>query len=404
MSSNFFAMVNRMKLIDRWALMNNTTKENIAEHSHSVAVIAHALALIGNKKFGKSYNAERAALLALYHDTTEVITGDMPTPVKYYNDDIKNVYKNIRMLSYQDTYYSNNNRMRSYFEDSEIHGTVDFICGGGDVFFNRTLLYLEDRSGNCITAPAGDTEWGYVFNDCTIDGYDANKGSYALGRPWQGAPMSVWINTTMKVLPKAEGWSDMSETIIPKLFAEYNSHTESGMTVDCSARKTKYTGGTIPYSPVLTQEEASRFTLENVLSGSDSWQPALLTEQAAAPVLTVNGTTLSWNASDYVFCYAICKNGKVIDFTNETSYTIPADATDNDVFTVRAANQMGGLGQPSNNSNATGIEQSTVAKEIVERQYFNVNGIRLNKAEKGLNILRTIYSDGSIETVKEFVK
>lgn len=316
----------------------------------------------------------------------------------------KNVYKNVRMLSYQDTYYSNNNRMRSYFEDSEIHGTVDFICGGGDVFFNRTLLYLEDRSGNCITAPAGDTEWGYVFNDCTIDGYDANKGSYALGRPWQGAPMSVWINTTMKVLPKAEGWSDMSETIIPKLFAEYNSHTESGMAVDCSARKTKYTGGTIPYSPVLTQEEASRFTLENVLSGSDSWQPALLTEQAAAPVLTVNGTTLSWNASDYVFCYAICKNGKVIDFTNETSYTIPADATDNDVFTVRAANQMGGLGQPSNNSNATGIEQSTVAKEIVERQYFNVNGIRLNKAEKGLNILRTIYSDGSIETVKEFVK
>lgn len=99
MSSNFFAMVNRMKLIDRWALMNNSTKENIAEHSHSVAVIAHALALIGNKKFGKSYNAERAALLALYHDTTEVITGDMPTPVKYYNDDIKNVYKDIECIA-----------------------------------------------------------------------------------------------------------------------------------------------------------------------------------------------------------------------------------------------------------------------------------------------------------------
>lgn len=95
MNSNFFAMVNRMKFIDRWALMNNATKENIAEHSHCVAIIAHALALIGNKKFGKNYNVERAALLALYHDTTEVITGDMPTPVKYYNDDIKNVYKDI---------------------------------------------------------------------------------------------------------------------------------------------------------------------------------------------------------------------------------------------------------------------------------------------------------------------
>ncbi|MFR2095176.1 5'-deoxynucleotidase [uncultured Eubacterium sp.] len=92
---NFFAMVNRMKYIDRWALMPNANKENIAEHSHSVAVIAHALALIGNREFGKNYNPERAALLALYHDTTEVITGDMPTPVKYYNDEIKSVYKDI---------------------------------------------------------------------------------------------------------------------------------------------------------------------------------------------------------------------------------------------------------------------------------------------------------------------
>lgn len=96
---SFFAMVNRMKLIDRWALMRNTTKENIAEHSHSVAVIAHALALIGNKKFGKNYNADRAAVLALYHDTTEVITGDMPTPVKYYNDEISSVYKDVEAVA-----------------------------------------------------------------------------------------------------------------------------------------------------------------------------------------------------------------------------------------------------------------------------------------------------------------
>lgn len=93
--SNFFAMINRMKLIDRWALMRNTSKENIAEHSHNVAVLAHALCTIGNKKFGRNYDAERCAVLALYHDATEVITGDMPTPVKYYNDDIKNVYKDV---------------------------------------------------------------------------------------------------------------------------------------------------------------------------------------------------------------------------------------------------------------------------------------------------------------------
>ncbi len=99
MPSNFFAMVNRMKFIDRWALMQNAKKENIAEHSHSVAVIAHALALIGNKIYGKNYDCERVCLLALYHDTTEVITGDMPTPVKYYNDEIKNVYKDIEKVA-----------------------------------------------------------------------------------------------------------------------------------------------------------------------------------------------------------------------------------------------------------------------------------------------------------------
>ncbi len=88
-------MINRMKYIDRWALMRNADTENICEHSHQVAVISHALSLIGNKKFGKKYNAERICLLALYHDATEVITGDMPTPVKYFNDDIKTAYKNI---------------------------------------------------------------------------------------------------------------------------------------------------------------------------------------------------------------------------------------------------------------------------------------------------------------------
>ena len=99
MSDNysFFAMVNRMKYIDRWALMPNTQKENIAEHSHSVAVIAHALALIGKREFGKDYDENRVAVLALYHDTTEVITGDMPTPVKYYNDDIKSVLQDLNI-------------------------------------------------------------------------------------------------------------------------------------------------------------------------------------------------------------------------------------------------------------------------------------------------------------------
>ena len=95
MNSSFFAMISRMKYIDRWALMRNTRSENISEHSQEVAVLAHALCVIGNKRLGKSLNADRAAVIALYHDGAEIITGDMPTPVKYYDTAIREAYRRI---------------------------------------------------------------------------------------------------------------------------------------------------------------------------------------------------------------------------------------------------------------------------------------------------------------------
>ena len=89
--SHFYAMLSRMKYINRWGLMNNTKYENLCEHSLMVAMIAHCLVLISNKRFGNSYNPERAALLAVFHDSTEIITGDMPTPVKYFNPENYNL-------------------------------------------------------------------------------------------------------------------------------------------------------------------------------------------------------------------------------------------------------------------------------------------------------------------------
>lgn len=95
MDYGFFAMISRMKYIDRWALMRNTENESLDSHSMEVAVIAHALAVIGNKRLGKCYNADRAAVLGLYHDAHEIITGDMPTPVKYKNDGILTAFKAV---------------------------------------------------------------------------------------------------------------------------------------------------------------------------------------------------------------------------------------------------------------------------------------------------------------------
>ncbi len=95
MENGFFAMVSRMKYINRWALMRNEHSENLSEHSFEVAVIAHALAVIKNKRFGSDINGERAALMGLFHDAPETLTGDMPTPVKYYSEEVRNAYKTV---------------------------------------------------------------------------------------------------------------------------------------------------------------------------------------------------------------------------------------------------------------------------------------------------------------------
>ena len=151
-SYNFFAMVNRMKYIDRWALMPNTQKENIAEHSHSVAVIAHALALIGKREFGKDYDENRVAVLALFHDTTEVITGDMPTPVKYYNDEIKSVYKKIEAVAGQrllsmlpDEYKADYEPM---FEHSDEDRELWLLVKAADKISALIKCIEENRMGN----------------------------------------------------------------------------------------------------------------------------------------------------------------------------------------------------------------------------------------------------------------
>lgn len=99
MSSHFYAFLSRMKYINRWALMRNTSEENLSQHSHEVAAVAYALCVIGNRRYGKNYNCERAALLGLYHDMPEILTGDMPTPVKYFNPEIKDAYKKVEKVA-----------------------------------------------------------------------------------------------------------------------------------------------------------------------------------------------------------------------------------------------------------------------------------------------------------------
>lgn len=99
MENNFYAMISRMKYINRWALMRNTREENLCEHSLEVSIISHALATIANVRYGKNLNTEKAALIGLYHDASEIITGDMPTPVKYYNNEIQTAFQSVENIA-----------------------------------------------------------------------------------------------------------------------------------------------------------------------------------------------------------------------------------------------------------------------------------------------------------------
>ena len=117
MNHTFFATLSRMKYIDRWALMRNSRRENLSEHCLEVAMIAHALCTIGNVRYGRALDAEKAALIGIYHDASEIITGDMPTPVKYYNPEIRDAYKEVERIAESKLLKRLPEDLREAFED-----------------------------------------------------------------------------------------------------------------------------------------------------------------------------------------------------------------------------------------------------------------------------------------------
>ena len=116
--NHFFAYINRMRFIQRWALMRNSYTENIQEHSHQVAVLAHALAVLRNEKFGGQVDAGTVAVAALYHDAGEILTGDMPTPIKYYNPGIRDAYKAVEQVAEQKLLSMLPGDLRPTYEDA----------------------------------------------------------------------------------------------------------------------------------------------------------------------------------------------------------------------------------------------------------------------------------------------
>lgn len=331
----------------------------------------------------------------------------------------KTICKNVSLWAYQDTYVSNNQNGKFYFEDGILRGRTDYLCGKGDVYYNNVELWICEKGGY-LAVPSQPKKYGYIFKDCTIkDATEAKdlNGNYALGRPWgKGTPIALYIDTKMEAIPSAAGWNEMSGGY-PKRFAEYNSYTSTGSVVDLKDRKKVYdaydskdgdnyvnrrneTAG----DPILAAEEAATYTIETVMGQNDDWDPTAATEQASAPTnVKLNGTTLAWDNNDYALLWAVCKNGKVVDFTITPSYIVDdASAT----WSVRAANEMGGLSEATVVGQGTGIHNIAAATDaaVIKTAIYAADGTQLSNLQKGINIIVKTLADGSKKTSKVIVK
>ena len=331
----------------------------------------------------------------------------------------KTICKNVNLWAYQDTYVSNNQNGKFYFEDGILRGRTDYLCGKGDVYYNNVELWICEKGGY-LAVPSQPKKYGYIFKDCTIKDATETKdlnGNYTLGRPWgKGTPIALYIDTKMEAIPSAAGWNEMSGGY-PKRFAEYNSYTSTGSTVDLKDRKKVYDAydskngdnyvnrrNETAESPILAAEEAAFYTVENIMGQDDDWDPTAATEQASAPTnVKLNGTTLAWDNNDYALLWAVCKNGKVVDFTITPSYIVDDASV---TWSVRAANEMGGLSEATVVGQGTGIRNITSATDaaVIKTAIYAADGTQLSNLQKGINIIVKTLADGSKKTSKVIVK
>jgi hypothetical protein len=183
------------------------------------------------------------------------------------------------MLSYQDTYYSDNEQCQSYMLDTEIHGTIDFICGAGDVWFERCRIVTEKRTPDgsgvdIITATrTSETEWGYVFNHCTIEN-DVSAFNY--GRSWHTNPHCVWLYTTLLTPEKLEAtrFDDEGMKTSGNYFKEYGTMDGAGRDITPKSNVVRFTlrDHTQPYTAetIMTKAEAKQYTVKRVFG---DWRP-----------------------------------------------------------------------------------------------------------------------------------
>ena len=302
--------------------------------------------------------------------------------VAFWDQGNRSVLKNVALMSYQDTYFSSNSSSdyRGYFENCDLAGVVDWICGNGDIWFEKCNLIVRDRTGNNIAAPNTEVgqAWGYVFNNCTIrpetDKPTQLKGNdWTLARPWSNSPACTFLNTKMYTQPRTYGWNRMTSGLVVR-FHEYNSLDDSNTPIPLGTRSLAACSPA-PGSDDCILTNTSDYNIRNVMSGTDAFEPQEICKQIDAESglqskkdeevedkekvdtenhiiwkdsISTNDNLLQWKHQKEALCYFIFKldeeTGKWIYKVNTIENQINLNDYGNGFYCIRAANQRGGLG------------------------------------------------------------
>ena len=319
-------------------------------------------------------------------------TSDAKQAVAFHTKGNRSVMKNVKLLSWQDTYYSDlaNSDFRGYLEDCDLSGVVDWVCGNGDIWFEKCNLIHRDQAGNNIVAPKTEVtqEWGYVFNNCNIKTESEQPTlfkdkEWTLAHPWDestksqtstasqtspASPACTFINTRMYTQPRNYGWGK-KDTGLKLRFHEYNSVDKSGYEIPLATRSLAACSPAAGSNDCILSNVAD-YNIRNVLGGSDAFEPQERCKQIDAvsglsPVIAedeinndapnrlewqdnikLNDDRLQWQRQEEALCYFLFKWDEETEKWMYLENTIECEITltESGDYCVRAANQQGGLG------------------------------------------------------------
>ena len=315
-------------------------------------------------------------------------------PVLYDNGN-HTVGKNVRMISYQSTYYSFNNGMQSYWDNCDFHGAVDILCGGGDVRINNSTLSLEPRysdgSGHrTIVSPRTMTKYGHIFDHCKIVDLSEGYGTWDFGHTWSNQPIAVYLSTTLDANAEdgliSSRWTEKGlNNTDPSIFGEYNTMDQDGNDITpVSNSITSYSG---IYQTILNADMAAYFSYDKMFSNNAerTWDPATITAQVNGPAdARYENGTITWTAVDGAIAYAIYKNGELEAIIEDTSYNLEINP-DAYRLSIRCANAMGGFGPEAHVAGTIGIKGVNNDRE--QDVIYNLQGVRVSKPGKGIYII-----------------